>query len=64
MVATNLDLAGPIILNGSPVTPTSGNIGENTLRYMAGLFGGAWITMFLSDLGGGIFDGAHLVQNF
>lgn len=64
VVATNRDLTGPIVLSGSPVTPTSGNIGENTLRYIAGIFGGAWLPMLLSDLGGGLFDGAHLVQNF
>lgn len=34
------------------------------MRYNAGVLGGTWVPMFLSDLGGGVFDGAHLVQNF
>jgi hypothetical protein len=46
------------------VAPWSGRVGENPMRYNAGVLGGTWIPMFLSDLGGGVFDGAHLVQNF
>lgn len=64
LAAANPDLTGPIIINGAPVAPWSGRIGENPMRYNAGVLGGTWIPMFLSDLGGGIFDGAHLVQNF
>ncbi|MDP2803806.1 MAG: DUF3141 domain-containing protein [Phreatobacter sp.] len=64
LAATNPDLTGPIVINGAPVAPWSGRIGENPMRYNAGVMGGTWIPMFLSDLGGGIFDGAHLVQNF
>jgi hypothetical protein len=34
------------------------------LRYAGGLAGGAWLSLLASDLGGGKFDGAYLVQNF
>jgi pimeloyl-ACP methyl ester carboxylesterase/tellurite resistance protein len=64
LAAANPDLTGPIVINGAPVAPWSGRIGENPMRYNAGVLGGTWIPMFLSDLGGGVFDGAHLVQNF
>jgi pimeloyl-ACP methyl ester carboxylesterase len=64
LAATNPDLTGPVVINGAPVAPWGGKVGENPMRYNAGVLGGTWIPMFLSDLGGGIFDGAHLVQNF
>lgn len=64
LAATNPDLTGPVVINGAPVAPWAGKVGENPMRYNAGVLGGTWIPMFLSDLGGGIFDGAHLVQNF
>ena len=64
LAATNTDLTGPIVVNGAPVAPWSGRVGENPMRYNAGVLGGTWIPMMLSDLGGGIFDGAHLVLNF
>jgi hypothetical protein len=34
------------------------------MRYSGGLLGGTWLASLMSDLGGGIFDGAHLVENF
>ncbi|WBU54200.1 DUF3141 domain-containing protein [Paracoccus sp. SCSIO 75233] len=64
LAAANPDLTGPIVINGAPVAPWSGRVGQDPMRYNAGVLGGTWIPMFLSDLGGGIFDGAHLVQNF
>lgn len=64
LAATHSDLTGPIVINGAPVTPWSGKVGENPMRYNAGVLGGTWVPMFLSDLGGGLFDGANLVQNF
>lgn len=64
LAALNPDLTGPIVINGAPVAPWSGKVGENPMRYNAGVMGGTWIPMLLSDLGGGLFDGAHLVQNF
>ncbi len=34
------------------------------MRYVGGLLGGTWLASFVADLGNGLFDGAHLVQNF
>lgn len=64
LAASNPDLTGPIVINGAPVAPWAGRVGENPMRYNAGVLGGTWVPMLLSDLGGGLFDGAHLVQNF
>ncbi|MDO5603896.1 MAG: DUF3141 domain-containing protein [Paracoccus sp. (in: a-proteobacteria)] len=64
LAASNPDLTGPIVINGAPVAPWAGRVGENPMRYNAGVLGGTWVAMLLSDLGDGIFDGAHLVQNF
>ena len=52
------------MINGAPVATWAGVAGENPMRYNAGILGGTWVPMWLSDLGGGLFDGAHLVQNF
>jgi uncharacterized protein DUF3141 len=57
-------LAGPIVLNGSPLSYWAGESGVNPARVSGGLLGGAWLTHFVSDLGNGRFDGAWLVQNF
>jgi pimeloyl-ACP methyl ester carboxylesterase len=58
------DLVGPLVFNGSPLSYWGGVEGANPLRYRGGLVGGVWINSFLSDLGNGTFDGAHLVANF
>lgn len=42
----------------------SGAHGQNPIRYTGGLWGGAWVTSYLSALGNDRFDGAYLVQNF
>jgi pimeloyl-ACP methyl ester carboxylesterase len=55
---------GPILLAGSPVSFWAGVVGQNPMRYLGGLMGGTWMASFLSDLGGGKFDGAYLVNNF
>jgi hypothetical protein len=34
------------------------------MRYTGGVLGGSWLTALMSDLGGGQFDGGHLVGNF
>jgi hypothetical protein len=34
------------------------------MRYTGGVLGGSWLTALTSDLGGGKFDGGHLVSNF
>lgn len=57
-------LAGPVVLNGSPLSYWAGESGVNPMRVSGGLLGGAWIANLLADLGGGRFDGAWLVQNF
>lgn len=58
------DLAGPIMLAGSPLSYWAGVRGKNPLRYLGGVLGGTWLTALAGDLGDGIFDGAHLVANF
>lgn len=57
-------LAGPVVMNGSPLSYWAGEAGANPMRLSAGFLGGAWLNHFLSDLGDGRFDGAWLVQNF
>lgn len=64
LAATNPDITGPIVLNGSPVAPWSGEVGTNPMRYNGGIFGGVWQPMLWSDIGAGKFDGANLVLNF
>ena len=58
------ELTGPLVVNGAPVATWSGQVGENPMRYNGGLLGGVVPALLLSDLGGGEFDGAHLVSNF
>jgi pimeloyl-ACP methyl ester carboxylesterase len=62
--ATRPELFGPIITAGAPVSYWAGWRGKNPMRYTGGMTGGSWATMMASDLGGGLFDGANLVQNF
>jgi hypothetical protein len=57
-------LAGPIVLNGSPLSYWAGDSGANPMRISGGLFGGVWPAHLVADLGNGRFDGAWLVQNF
>lgn len=58
------DVTGPMVFNGSPLSYWGGVQGANPMRYKGGLSGGVWLTSFMSDLGNGIFDGAHLVAGF
>ena len=58
------EIMGPILLNGAPLSYWAGSRQQNPMRYTGGVFGGAWPAAFFSDLGGGEFDGAYLVQNF
>ncbi len=64
LAASRPDIAGPCVINGAPISYWAGNDGENPMRYLGGLAGGAWPALFVSDLGAGKFDGAHLVRNF
>ncbi|MFZ7124703.1 MAG: DUF3141 domain-containing protein [Desulfobacterales bacterium] len=58
------DVTGPMVFNGSPLSYWGGVEGAYPMRYRGGLLGGVWIASFLSDLGNGSFDGAHLVAGF
>ena len=64
MAAVRPDVAGPILLAGSPLSYWAGVRGKNPMRYLGGLFGGTWATALAGDLGAGRFDGASLVANF
>ncbi|MBS0522951.1 MAG: DUF3141 domain-containing protein [Proteobacteria bacterium] len=58
------EVAGPIVLAGSPLSYWAGVRGKNPMRYLGGVLGGTWLTALAGDLGNGIFDGANLVANF
>src|SRR6266550_2946896 len=58
------EIFGPIIIAGAPLEYWAGVHGKYPMRYAGGLLGGSWLTALTSDLGGGKFDGAWLVQNF
>ncbi len=64
LAATHPELTGPIVLSGAPMAYWSGTVGQDPMRYAGGLGGGAMPAALMSDLGGGLFDGAHLVENF
>ena len=59
---------GPLVINGAPMSYWSGSWhggeGENPMRYLGGLMGGAWTALLTADLGNGLVDGAHFVSNF
>ncbi len=64
MCAVRPDLAGPIMLAGSPLSYWAGVRGKNPMRYFGGLLGGTWLTALAGDLGNGVVDGASLIANF
>jgi len=64
LAALRPELFGPLIVAGAPLSYWAGVHGQNPMRYSGGLLGGSWLTALTSDLGGGTFDGAWLVQNF
>src|SRR5205085_1579362 len=45
------ELAGPIILAGSPLSYWQGRRGESPMRYLGGMLGGTWLTALTGDLG-------------
>lgn len=57
-------LVGPMLLAGTPLAYWSGVKGKHPLRYLGGLLGGTWMASLASDIGNGLFDGSHLVNNF
>jgi pimeloyl-ACP methyl ester carboxylesterase len=64
LAAARPDIAGPLVINGAPMSYWAGNDGDSPMRYSGGLLGGTWLSLFAADLGAGKFDGAHLVSNF
>jgi hypothetical protein len=64
LCALRPELAGPIILSGSPLSYWAGVEGGSPMRYLGGLTGGSWMASLAGDLGNGTFDGALLVSNF
>ncbi|HMV38277.1 MAG: DUF3141 domain-containing protein [Proteobacteria bacterium] len=64
MVAAHPDAAGPLVINGAPMSYWAGTTGHNPMRYSGGMLGGSWLAQLTSDLAAGSFDGAWLVQNF
>jgi pimeloyl-ACP methyl ester carboxylesterase len=64
LAAARPDIAGPLVINAAPMSYWAGGDGGSPMRYVPGLLGGAWPALLASDLGGGKFDGASLVDNF
>jgi pimeloyl-ACP methyl ester carboxylesterase len=64
MAAVRPEIAGVIMLAGTPLSYWAGVRGKNPMRYLGGTLGGTWLTALAGDLGAGIFDGAGLVANF
>ena len=68
LASANPQDVGPIVINGAPMSYWGGawseGEGDNPMRYAGGNLGGTWLSSFVSDMGAGIFDGAHLVENF
>ena len=64
LAADCVGLAGPVVMNGSPISYWAGESGVNPMRLAGGLLGGTWFSHFTADLSGGAFDGAWLAQNF
>lgn len=68
LAASRPELAGPVVINGAPMSywsgSWSGDEGENPMRYLGGLLGGSWLGLLASDLGNGLVDGADFVTNF
>jgi len=62
--ATHPELIGALVLNGSPLSYWAGQDGQNPMRYLGGMLGGALPAILTSDLSDGTFDGANLVMNF
>ena len=68
LAASDPEHTGPLVINGAPMSYWGGawneGEGDNPMRYSGGMLGGTWLASFTADLAGGVFDGAHLVQNF
>jgi pimeloyl-ACP methyl ester carboxylesterase len=68
VAASSPEDTGPLVISGAPMSYWSGawteGEGNNPMRYAGGMLGGTWLASFTADMGAGLFDGAHLVQNF
>jgi pimeloyl-ACP methyl ester carboxylesterase len=68
LAAADPDDTGPIVINGAPMSYWGGawqeGAGDNPMRYAGGVLGGTWLASLTADMGNGVFDGAHLVENF
>jgi pimeloyl-ACP methyl ester carboxylesterase len=68
LAAARPEVAGPLVINGAPMSywsgSWSGGDSENPMRYLGGLLGGSWLALLATDLGNGLCDGAHFVANF
>ncbi len=64
LAAARPEIAGPLVINAAPMSYWAGGDAGSPMRYAGGLLGGAWPALLASDLGGGKFDGAMLVDNF
>jgi pimeloyl-ACP methyl ester carboxylesterase len=64
LAATHPNLMGPVVIAGAPLSYWAGENGRSVFRYLGGVAGGAVPALLMSDLGGGVFDGANLALNF
>ena len=67
IAASSPEDTGPLVITGAPMSYWGGSgtgQSNNPMRYVGGLMGGTWLASLTADLGNGIFDGAHIVQNF
>lgn len=64
MHALKPELDCQLMLAAAPLSFWSGSHGENPMRYTSGMTGGSWPVALASDLGGGYFDSAYLIDNF
>jgi hypothetical protein len=64
LAAVRPELFGPLMVVGSPLSYWAGGSKMNPMRYSGAPLGGAWLAGMTADLSGGLFDGAHLVENF
>ena len=53
--AVRPDLAGVIMLAGTPLSYWAGVRGKNPMRYLGGTLGGTWLTALAGDMGAGHF---------
>ncbi len=59
-----LGMAGPAVMNGSPLSYWAGGEEISPMQVLGGLSGGVWLARMMSDMSNGILDGAWLVHNF